>query len=74
MKKPRVAIGIDKENCAVQWHYATGQVESLRLGQETAFNWVRGRLGLPSGMCYLDKRETIEDGIRHVYGLLYSPR
>ncbi len=51
----------------VEWHYATGQVETLRLAADSSFGWIRGIFGMPYGMCYLDKRERLDRGIRHIY-------
>lgn len=67
MKKP-IAHSMANRVFSLDWHYTTGQVESLhRVDVSPRFQWIRGRFGLPCGMCYLDKRYAIEGGIGHVY-------
>lgn len=68
MKKSSAPIEIERGEARVGWHYCTGQVESLELVPSARpFTWIRGVFGMPYGMCYLDKREGIADGVRHVY-------
>lgn len=49
-------------------HHMTGGIERLaKVGDPEYFNWCRGRFGIPKGMNFLDKSETLEDGIRQVF-------
>ena len=66
--KESIAHSVANDQFCLEWHYTTGQVESLhRVQVSPQFQWIRGRFGLPIGMCYLDKRYAIEQGIGHVY-------
>jgi len=66
--KDKPPIEAHRGESSVAWHYCTGQVEQLVLPKaDPDFTWIRGIFGMPYGMCYLDKRERVEDGVRHVY-------
>lgn len=67
-KKETIQHSVANETMRVEWHYTTGQTESLhRLDVTPQFEWIRGRFGCPGGACYLDKRSALPNGIRHIY-------
>ena len=67
MKRPTIPIEIKRGDASFTWHYCTGQVESLSFAATPSIRWIRGFFGMPYGMCYLDKREQVADGVKHVY-------
>lgn len=73
--KTKINNEMTNEYWQVAWHYATGQVDSLRMvGDPTQMQWSKGRLGLPYGACFLDKREPLQDGVRHIYEYMQDIR
>jgi len=67
MKQPKIPIEIKRGEASFAWHYSTGQVEDLSFDVAPSSRLIRGIFGMPFGMCYLEKRAPIEDGIQLIY-------